>query len=202
MLFLFSSQSPCCYEKLHSVCASEALLETYLNFLVHYGFIMPEGQCWRQNPENKKSLGFTLEWYIRELFQRQFHGVAQDGIYLVELGQDAGDLDIVAFLGEDCYITVEAKAFLVLSEKKLQRVLPRFQRSQADLSIFYLDTQSSLLPVISQLNLWLPSPLSWQADAHGYVGTFGRGKIAVINAEPTIEIAFATVLQWFQRHSC
>jgi hypothetical protein len=202
MLFLFSSNPHCFREELRSVCESETLLDTYLNFLIHYGFIVPEEQCWRRNPENKKSIGFTLEWYIRELFQRQFHGVAQDGIYLAELGQDAGDLDIVAFLGEHYYIAVESKAYLLDCEQQIHRVLLRFEKSQADLSIFYFDTLHPLAPVIPLLNRWLSSPLLWQVDAHGYVGTSGKGKIVVINAEPTIEIAFATVLQWYQWHCC
>jgi hypothetical protein len=200
VLYRFSSHTRCCREELRRVCTSEEQAETYLDFLAHYGFIVPDGPCWRESTGGKKSIGITLEWFIRELFQRQFHGVAQDGVYLAELGEAAGDLDVVAFLGEQRYIAVEAKASLVLSEKCLQRVVQRFQRSQADLSILYLDTHSALFPVITLLNRWLSSPLSWHSTACCYGGRCGSGRIAVINAEPTLERAFAAALQWDQPH--
>src|SRR5205823_904075 len=111
-------------------------------------------------------------------------------------------LDVVAFLGEQRYIVVESKAYLVLSERCLQRVIQRFQQSHADLSILYLDTRCSLVPLIMLLNRWLPSPLSWLDEACCYGGWCGSGKIAVINAEPTLERAFAAALQWDQQYSC
>jgi hypothetical protein len=201
VLFLFSSHDQCCREELCSVCISEQQVETYLDFLTNYGFIVPDGQGFRQSAGNKKSIGITLEWFIRELFQRRFHGVALDGVHLAELGEAAGDLDVVAFLGEQRYIAVEAKASLVLSNKRLQRVIQRFQQAHADLSILYLDTRCSLVPLIMLLNSWLPSPLCWYKAPGCYGGQCGSGKIAVINAEPTIEEAFAAVLQWDQQYS-
>ena len=95
--------------------------------------------------------GANLEWYIAEIFQRELYYTSGWGIHIEE-APDGGDYDVVA-RAEDKIIYVECKAKPVKNITK-NEFLSFFRRDnflRPDLSIFFIDSNDSLNPLIESL---------------------------------------------------
>jgi len=97
-----------CRENLKHYCSSKTI-ERYLKFLLRYNVIsLRERGHFQLNNLNIRSFGDTFEWFIAQIFQREFSLPAFWGIRMKET-EGGGDYDVMTF-PEGSFIYVETKS--------------------------------------------------------------------------------------------
>jgi len=197
------SHVPCTRETLMQVCPHDALLTSYLTFLLNQGWFRSNGYWLERGPyqEHISNIGRTLEWYVAEWFRLTYsisHLVqVRHGVELAELPLP-GDLDTVAFLEENMVVMVECKSSGEVDEGHVMRFLQRVQAFHPTLAILLIDISTSF----SQERV---ATFNAALTMLGYTSLFGsrgfyRGAMNryVVNVEHSIEISLRDVLQFHQ----
>ncbi len=142
-----------------------------------------------------KSFGSTLEWFICEIFKREF---STEAIYGVRLKDKliSGDLDVLAWHSGDKLIYVEVKSSppKYLNSKLINSFLKRVEFLQPELAIFLEDTElrlsDKILPLFEN-SLKLLSKEKHQPNFHKLLpikaeNYFIEPNIFIINSRPSI----------------
>ena len=114
--------------------ASPEVTSGYLKFLVRTGIAEPRGKGYSLSGPPVKSFGETLEWYVAEIFRREFCTESLWGVKF-KRPRVGGDYDVIAKI-DGSIIYVEAKSS------------PPRQIYQSEISAF-LDSTGDLLPELS-----------------------------------------------------
>ena len=197
------SHTPCTREPLEQMVPHDALLTSYLAFLLDQGwFHLDRGRWYDQGPYQGhiSNIGRTLEWYAAEWFRLTYsidavvpvrHGVEVSGLPL------AGDLDVVAFLDE-LVILVECKSYSEVEQAHFSRFLQRVHAFHPTLAIMLIDTLSPFAHErLALFNAALQS-LGY-APLRGSRGFYwGALNSYVVNVERSIETSLLDVLRFHQ----
>lgn len=142
------------------VCASSSQRTTALSLLQQQGLIRfhKETGIWHRQDTawQGKTLGATLEWHVREIMQRQLHGLARHGVQVASM-KTQGDLDVLAFLPRQLprstprskhgpshwLVAIACKSSTDIAPDRFPLILRRFQELKADLSVLFVDTRDT-----------------------------------------------------------
>ncbi len=197
------SHTPCTREPLEQVLLNDALLTSYLSFLLNQGWFHLDWDRWYdQGPYQGhiSNIGRTLEWYVAEWFRLNYsidtvvpvrHGVEVAGLPL------AGDLDVVAFLNGSV-ILVECKSSTEVEQAHFSRFLQRLHAFHPTLAIMLIDTPAPFASErITAFNAALQ--ILSHAPLHGSRGFYwGAMSSYVVNVEHSIEVSLLDVLRFYQ----
>jgi hypothetical protein len=105
---LIKKKDDFCCEELKHYCTINTI-ERYLRFLLKHNIINPrERGHFQLNNLGVKSFGDTFEWFVAQIFQREFALPTYWGIKMKET-RDGGDYDVMTFL-EGYFVYVETKS--------------------------------------------------------------------------------------------
>lgn len=116
--------------------------ETYLNFLLERNIVEDiSGDSYRLNKRSVFSFGETLEWFVAQIFEREFSSTALWGVRL-RGGRRGGDYDVIACFEQRIgYIEVKSSPPSNVGEKEIVSFLERSEELAPALAIFLEDTQ-------------------------------------------------------------
>jgi len=197
------SHSPCTRETLMHICPDDALLTSYLAFLLDQGWFHVNGHWFDRGPYQGhiSNIGKALEWYVAEWFRVTYSVsrlvLVRHGVELAEL-LIPGDLDIVAFLDNDQIVMVECKSSSEVDEGQVVRFLQRVQAFRPTLVVLLIDTsrpfsQERIMTCNAALATLGYTPLMGSRGLYR-----GAMNIYIVNVEHSIEISLRDVLNFHQ----
>ncbi len=180
-------------------CSIEAV-STYLGFLLAAGIIEEKGKGVYGLLPVVDNFGGTLEWFVAQVFQREFASPASWGIRLLETEQ-GGDYDVIAQVeGRIVYVEVKSSPPKNIYQEMVGEFLSRTQELRPNLAIFLTDTHLRLEDKINKL-------FKWELEKRGKgtvemeklrEGIFSLGKgIMIINSKPDLVANLAFCLRHF-----
>jgi hypothetical protein len=96
--------------------------------------------------------GSNLEWYIAEIFRREFFCTSDWGVHVVE-APSGGDYDVLARSENNLiYVECKAKSPSSIKEEELINFLKRDEFLRPYISIFFIDTTDSIYSLEELLN--------------------------------------------------
>jgi hypothetical protein len=150
-----------------------------------------------------KSFGETLEWYVAELFKREFGSEAVRGVKF-KRPKVGGDYDVIARIGESLvYIEVKSSPPKQIFDSEIIAFLDRVSALAPDVSIFFMDTElrmkDKLVPMFRRelRGRGLP-PKVQRIDRE----IFAAGtRIFIMNAKENILRNFESVLSFYYQEN-
>ncbi len=138
-------------EDLTHYCSPE-VVSTYLGFLLSAGIIKERGRgIYDLLSPLVDNFGGTLEWFVAQVFQREFASPASWGIRLLE-AEPGGDYDVIAQVeGRICYVEVKSSPPKNIYQEMVGEFLSRTEELRPNLAIFLADTQLRLEDKINKL---------------------------------------------------
>jgi hypothetical protein len=115
--------------------------EDYVAYLVETGLAEPLDGAFRLRKRPVKSFGPTLEWFLCEVFRREF---ATEAIWGVTFkGQKVGgDYDLIAKIdGSLLYMEVKSSPPKQIYDTEISAFLDRVEDLSAEVSVFFMDTE-------------------------------------------------------------
>jgi len=127
-------------EALTHYCSLDSAKE-YLQALLELGLAEDCGSNhYRLKGENVWSFGGTLEWFIAEIFRREFGAEAFYGVSFRETGV-GGDYDVIAlWAGKLVYVEVKSSPPRGVESQQVGIFLDRLWDLLPDVAIFFVDT--------------------------------------------------------------
>jgi len=121
--------------------SSPETVRRYLGSLTRLGVLRKKNGRYSLASSTVYSFGDTFEWYVSNLFVREFGCASEWGIKLKEL-QSGGDLDVVA-LADGRFVYVEAKSSPPkhVEKNEISAFFERVLELKPDLAIFLEDTR-------------------------------------------------------------
>jgi hypothetical protein len=150
-----------------------------------------------------KSFGETLEWYIAELFKREFGSEAAWGVKFRRPGV-GGDYDVIAKLdGSLFYIEVKSSPPKQIYDSEVAAFLDRVADLSPEVAVFFLDTElrmkDKIVPMFEQeLGRRRPGPPAVIRMERELFEIDNR--IFIINAKESIAGNIERVQHWHYRH--
>jgi len=135
-------------------CSPEAV-STFLESLLSAGIIKETGKgIYALFSPQLDNFGGTLEWFVAQVFQREFASPASWGIRLLET-ESGGDYDVIAQVeGRIVYVEVKSSPPKNIYQEMVGEFLTRTQELRPNLGIFLADTQLRLEDKINKLFKW------------------------------------------------
>jgi hypothetical protein len=128
---------------------SQDKLHKYLGFLESSGVLNKEPSSSFSLALDVDEFGYTLEWYVAELFKRELGCTAAWGVRVKDISV-GGDFDVLARI-EAQLACVETKATSPESVTKpeIRHFLQRDREFDPDISVFLVDTKNNLSGLIT-----------------------------------------------------
>lgn len=144
-------------DDLARICSNETKLDETLTYLQAGGIVTQADGTWSRGPQCKKAdnIGPTFEWYVAEWFRRELKAPTRHGVKVEEMPH-GGDLDVVAFVGEN-RVWAECKTAKPdeISDVDLKLFLQRAFDFRPEIAVLLVDTESSVGRVARDVsNLW------------------------------------------------
>ncbi len=128
---------------------NETKLSEYFDFLTTIGVIhYNDNTCSYSLTSRANDFGPTLEWYVSEIFKREFSSTADWGVKIKNV-KPGGDFDVLARV-ESTLAWIETKSTSPdnINETDIRHFLQRDQNLDPDMSIFLVDTNSDLSSLV------------------------------------------------------
>jgi hypothetical protein len=125
---------------------SRKTVQNYLKRLMPMGIVaMDSGTSYRFLPRHIVSFGPTLEWYVGEVFQREFLAPSLFNLRL-EHTRFGGDYDVVTLMtGRVIYVEVKSSPPRGIEQRSVDAFLNRLRDLQPHIAIFLVDTELRML---------------------------------------------------------
>ncbi|GER93480.1 hypothetical protein A45J_1221 [hot springs metagenome] len=121
--------------------ATKEVTGEYINYLVRIGLVAPENNAYRLKKCPIKSFGETLEWFVAEIFKREFASEAVWGVKMKRPGI-GGDYDLLAKIdGAILYMEVKSSPPKQVYQKEISAFLDRVYDLMPEIAIFFMDTE-------------------------------------------------------------
>jgi hypothetical protein len=149
-----------------------------------------------------KSFGETLEWFVAEVFKREFGAEAIWGVKF-KRPNVGGDYDVIAKLdGSLLYAEVKSSPPKQIYESEISAFLDRVADLVPEISVFFMDTElrmkDKIVPMFEEeLNKRAPSPPEVTRIEKELFQI--RDRIFIINSKDSIVRNIETALNWYLR---
>ncbi|MBZ0157609.1 MAG: hypothetical protein K8I29_15530 [Alphaproteobacteria bacterium] len=121
--------------------ATKEVTGEYLRYLADMGMVRPEGDTYCLTGERIKSFGETLEWFVAEVFKREFAAEALWGVK-VKRPLVGGDYDLLAKIdGSILYMEIKSSPPRQIYQKEVGSFLERVGDLLPEIAVFFVDTE-------------------------------------------------------------
>ncbi|HUK99712.1 MAG TPA: hypothetical protein VLX29_02530 [Nitrospirota bacterium] len=180
--------------------AAPSVTRQYLNCMVAMKLIKKNEQTYSLTSGPIKSFGETLEWYVAEVFKREFASEAAWGIKFKRSGV-GGDYDVIAACeGALLYVEVKSSPPKQIYDNEIAAFLDRVDDLSPEIAIFLMDTELRMKDKI------VPMFEKELANRHSNANHTLRLKrelfqvqnnIFIMNAKESIIRNIETVVHWY-----
>ncbi|MFQ6671948.1 MAG: hypothetical protein ACE5KY_01510, partial [Candidatus Tectimicrobiota bacterium] len=190
-------------EALTRYCA-RSQCERYVAQATDLGLVEPAGpQRWRLAVGARDSFGETLEWFVAELFGREFGCEASWGITLRDT-KHGGDYDVIAFVeGHLVYVEVKSAPPKHIASHEVAAFFRRVRTLKPQMAIFFEDTElrmaDKVVPMVEEVlaaeygSAVADSPVVRLQDELFHI----NHALYIVNARPEVAGNFAVCLRDF-----
>jgi hypothetical protein len=143
--------------------ATSEVTDAYIDFLLSVKVVEPAGSGFRLLKRPVKSFGETLEWFLCEIFRREFGAEAAWGVKF-KRPRVGGDYDVIAKIdGSILYMEVKSSPPKQIYNSEIAAFLDRTFDLSPEISVFFMDTElrmkDKIVPMFEEeLRKRLPSP--------------------------------------------
>jgi hypothetical protein len=184
--------------------ATKEVTTEYVQYLVNIGMLIPEGENFRLQRGPIKSFGSTLEWFVSEIFCREF---SAETIWGVKMKHRAvgGDYDLLSRI-EGAIICMEIKSSppRQIYQNEIASFFERTHDLMPEMAIFFMDTElrmkDKIVPMFEEelRNRYQDTPEVRRVDRELFEisaqGTHGPKKF-IINAKDSVVANIEKVLE-------
>ncbi|MEW6738351.1 MAG: hypothetical protein ACOYU2_02875 [Nitrospirota bacterium] len=186
--------------------ATKEVTGEYISYLVKTGLTAPENNAHRLKKGPIKSFGETLEWFVAEIFKREFASEAVWGVKMKRPGI-GGDYDLLAKIdGSILYMEIKSSPPKQVYQKEVSAFLDRVYDLMPEIAIFFMDTElrmkDKMVPMFEdELKLRFSEPPEViRMERELFEIQTERPKIFIINAKDSIINNIEKVLaRYFRR---
>ena len=184
--------------------ATQNVTKGFLDYLIKIKLVMPAKEDgYILIGQGIKSFGQTLEWYIAEIFRREFASECIRGVKFKRPGV-GGDYDIIAKIeGYLLYMEVKSSPPRQVAQSEIKGFLDRIEDLNPDISVFFMDTElrmkDKIVPMFEEEFLCRPSmqrPKILRLENELF---HIQDKIFIINSKPSITANIQKTLARFFR---
>lgn len=121
--------------------ATAGVTKEYVRYLVSIGLVGKKSGGYEIINRPIKSFGETLEWYIAEIFKREF---GSEAVWSVKFKRPAvgGDYDVIAkFGGSLLYMEVKSSPPKQIYDSEIAAFLDRVADLSPEIAVFFMDTE-------------------------------------------------------------
>lgn len=176
--------------------------QDYVEYLLEVGIAEQLGDGFRLKKRPIKSFGATLEWFLCEVFKRDFATEAMWG--LTFKGQKVGgDYDLIAKIDSALlYMEVKSSPPKQIYDTEIAAFMDRVEDLAAEVSVFFMDTElrmkDKIVPMFEEeLRRRYKKPLEVKRMVKELFQI--SDKIFIINSKGSIPANMEKVLSWFFR---
>lgn len=175
----------------------------YIHYLVSIGLVKPEGGSFRLLTGPFRSFGATLEWFVAEIFRREF---SAEAIWGVKIKHRAigGDYDLLSRIeGAIIYMEIKSSPPKQIYQNEITAFFDRVGDLMPEIAIFFMDTElrmkDKLVPMFEEeLKSRYADPPEVRRMERELFEVAGDGlkmpKIFIINAKDSIVTNIERVL--------
>jgi hypothetical protein len=181
--------------------ATEEVTRDYIRFLVEAGVAEPRGNGYRLR-KRIKSFGETLEWFLAEIFRREFMTEAFWGVKF--RGQRVGgDYDLIARVdGDMLYMEIKSSPPKQIYGTEVAAFLDRVEDIRPAAAVFFVDTElrmkDKVVPMFEDELRRRPGPLPSISRMEKELFQI-EDRIFIINAKDSVAGNLEKVLAWHFR---
>jgi hypothetical protein len=183
--------------------ATPGVTKKYLDYFLSTRLLQKKTQGYVLAKGPVKSFGETLEWYIAEVFKREFGSEAVWGVKF-KRPKVGGDYDVIAkFDGELCYAEVKSSPPKQIYDSEISAFLDRVEDLAPDVAVFLMDTElrmkDKIVPMfereLAHRSPYPPAITSMERELFTI-----QNRIFIINAKEDIVRNLQKVLSWYYKH--
>ncbi len=185
--------------------ATRDVTEHYISFLREKGVIDKRGESFFLKKGPVKSFGETLEWFVAEIFKREFMIEATWGVKF-RGRKVGGDYDVIGKIdGGLLYMEVKSSPPRQVYDREVRAFWSRVIDLCPDMSVFLMDThlrmKDKLVPMFEkELGERYDSPPEVKRIKAELFAVEDR--VFLINAKPSIEGNLETIVSYFLKRRC
>jgi hypothetical protein len=121
--------------------ATAGVTGEYIAYLLSIRLIRKEGGGYALSRRHVKSFGETLEWYVAEIFRREFSAEAVRGVKF-KRRKIGGDYDVIAKMDcSVCYVEVKSSPPKQIYDSEIRAFLERVDDLAPHVALFLMDTE-------------------------------------------------------------
>lgn len=184
--------------------ATPTVSATYLEYLLSVKIIKKHAKHYALAKGPITSFGVTLEWYIAELFKREFGAEVVWGVKF-KRPMVGGDYDVIAkFEGSLLYIEVKSSPPKQIYDSEVAAFLDRVSDLAPAIAIFFMDTELRMKDKLAPL---FEQELKKRFDDPPKVLRMERelfqisDRIFIVNAKESIIQNMQKVIGWYYQHA-
>ena len=134
--------------------ATKEVTTEYICYLIAIGIVRPEGDAYRLLKGPIKSFGTTLEWFVAEIFRKDFSAEAAWGAKIRHRGV-GGDYDLLSWIeGSVLYMEIKSSPPRQIYQNEISAFFDRVGDLMPEISIFFMDTElrmkDKIVPMFEQ----------------------------------------------------
>ncbi|MBI3990287.1 MAG: hypothetical protein HY347_11810 [candidate division NC10 bacterium] len=184
-------------------CSLE-VVQGYLRFLTKSGIVQRRGRTYHLSARGARNFGETLEWFVAQVFRREFHCPALWGVRLLDVGA-GGDYDVLAEVGGHL-VCVEVKSSPPkhIDQEEVDAFFVRVEELFPALALFLVDTELRMkdkVVVMFEDSLKRRFGPTWK-KAHPVTRLLDEifildGRICIANSKPSLVGNLGRCLRWW-----
>ena len=182
--------------------ATSGVTDAYVDFLLSVKVVEPAGDGFRLIKRQIKSFGETLEWFLCEIFRREFAAEAAWGVKF-KRPRVGGDYDVIAKIdGSILYMEVKSSPPKQIYNSEIAAFLDRTFDLSPEISVFFMDTElrmkDKIVPMFEEeLRKRFPAPPSIVRIEKELFQIWE--KTFIINSKDSVSGNIGKVLSWHFR---
>ncbi len=182
--------------------STSKVTKEYLEFIYTIGLAKRKGNGYTLTKRPIKSFGETLEWYIAEVFRREFRFEAIWGVKF-KRPNIGGDYDVIAkFDGSTLYVEVKSSPPKQIYDSEISAFFDRVADISPEIAVFLIDTElrmkDKIVPMFENelKKRWkdVPDVIRMEKELFQI-----WNKIFIINSKESIISNIQKVLDWYFR---
>jgi len=184
--------------------ATAEVTKGYIEYLKAVGLVEEMSEGLRLSPGPIKSFGETLEWFLAEIFKREFETEAIWGIRF-KRPNVGGDYDLIAKMdGSILYMEIKSSPPKQIYQNEISAFFDRVADLSPEINIFFVDTE---LRMKDKIVVMFDEELRRRHTEPPKVVRMEKelfrigDRIFIINAKDSIAANIEKVLSWYFRRS-
>lgn len=190
--------------ELTKFCSAPTVSE-YLDFLENARIIQKTDPItYQMTKESVRSFGSTLEWFVAQIFEREFRSPAIWGVRLMDLDV-GGDYDVLARLeGRLVYLEVKSSPPKHIEQSEVGAFMDRVNQLLPNIALFLVDTE---LRMKDKVVVMFEEELrrrfgAWARRRHPVKRLFDEiffleERIFIVNSKPNLVSNIGRCLRWW-----